>query len=104
LFAILQEQPRRGIIRDWDEVAAVLAHMIGGRRTLVNELVVIANRIQRLYRNNPMRAVEEQTLIDVLMRERRRSTVPLGEASFPQLEAPGGPLGRPIQPPPAGAP
>jgi len=76
-FGILQEQPQRGTIRDWGEVVTVLAHMIGGRRTLVNELVVIANRIQRLDRNNPMRAVEEQTLIDVLSRKRRRSTVDL---------------------------
>jgi len=103
-FGILQEQPRRGTIRDWGEVATVLAHMIGGRRTLVNELVFIVNRIQRLDRGDPMRAVEEQTLVDVLLRERRRSAMPLGEASFPQLEAPGGPLGRPAQPGPTGAP
>jgi len=30
-FGILQEQPRRGTIRDWGQVATVLAHMIGGR-------------------------------------------------------------------------
>jgi len=103
-FGILQEQLRRGTIRDRGEVATVLAHMIGGRRTLVNELVIIANRIQRLDRHDPMRVVEEQALVDVLLRERCRSAVPLGEASFPQLEAPGGPLGRPANPGPTGAP
>jgi len=82
-FGILQEQLKRGTIRDWGEVATILAHTIGGHRTLVNELVIIANRIQRLDRHDPMCIVEEQALIDVLLRERHRSTVTLGEASFP---------------------
>jgi len=50
-----------------------------------------------------MRATKEQELVNVLVRERRRSAVLLGEASFPQLEAPGGPLGRTNRPVPSGA-
>jgi len=88
-FGILQEQPRRGSCREWGEVAGVLLHMIGGRRSLVNELVVIINRIDR---DDPMRVTEEQALIAVLIRERRRSAVPLGEGAFHQLAAPGGPI------------
>jgi len=80
-FGILQ--PRRGTIREWGEVAAVLSHMIGGRRSLVNELVIIVNRIQRLDRSDPMRATEKQELVNLLLRERRRSAVPRGEANFP---------------------
>jgi len=72
--------------------------MIGGRRLLVSELMIIINRIQRLDRSDPMGAIEEQELVNVLLCERRYSAVPLGEAAFPQLEAPGGPLGRHTQP------
>jgi len=102
-FKILQKQPHRGTYREWGEVAGVLAHMIGGRRSLVNELTVIINRIQRLDRSDPMRATKEQELVNVLLCERRRLAVPLGEAALPQLEAPGGPLGRAAHPGPAGA-
>jgi len=93
-FGILQEQPRRGTQAEWGQVAGVLSNMIGGRRVLVDELMLIVNRIQRLHREDPMRASEEQELINVLLTERQRSAGPLGKASFPQLEAPGGPLGR----------
>jgi len=53
-FGILQEQPRRGSCREWGEVAGVLSHMIGGRRTLVNELSIIISMIQHLDRDDPM--------------------------------------------------
>jgi len=66
--------------------------MIGGRRALVNELVIIINRIDRLGRNDPMKVTEEQTLVTVLLRERHRSAVPLGEGAFALLGAPGGPM------------
>jgi len=77
--------------------------MIGGRRSLVNELIIIINRIDRLDRDDPMRVTEEQALVAVLIRERRRSAVPLGEGAFAQLAAPGGPMAPPAQPGPSGA-
>jgi len=90
-FGVLQEQPRRGSAREWGEVASVLSHMMGGRQTLVTELTLIINRIQRLGRIDPMRATEELTLVAVLVSERRRSRVPLGEGAFKLLAAPMGP-------------
>jgi len=103
-FGILQEQPRRGSHREWGEVAGVLSLMMGGRQSLVTELIKIVNRIQRLDRNDPMRATEEQALVEVLLRERHRSRVPLGEGAFPKLAAPGGLLSRTPQPGSSGAP
>jgi len=103
-FGILQEQPRRGSCREWGEVAGVLSHMIGGRQSLVNELIIIINRIQRLDRDNPMRKTEEQALVAVLLRERCRSAVPLGDGAFPQLVAPGRPMAPAAQPGSFGAP
>jgi len=96
-FGILQEQPRRGSCREWGEVAGALSHMIGGRRTLVNELSLIIHRIQHLDRDDPMRATEEIALVDVILRERRRSAVLLGDGAFAQLAAPGGPMAPPVQ-------
>jgi len=90
-FGVLKEQPRRSSVRDWGEVASVLAHMVGGRQPFVNELLIIVRRIQRLDRRDPMRITEE-TLLEVLLRERRRSLVPLGDGAFDTLAAPGGPL------------
>jgi len=99
-FGILQEAPRRRSHREWGEVAGVLAHMIGGRQSLVTELTTIVNRIQRLTRDDPMRATEERALLEVLLRERRRSKVPIGDGAFALLAAPGGSLVRPAQPGP----
>jgi len=104
MFGILQEQPRLGSCREWGQVAGVLSHMIRGRQSLINELVVIVNRIQRLDREDPMRVTEERALVDVLLRERRRSAVPLGEGAFPHLAAPGGPMAPAAQSGPSGAP
>jgi len=94
-FGILQEQPHRGSCREW---AGVMSHMVGGKLTLVNELWAIVNQIQRLGCDDPMRVTEERALVDVLLRERRRSAGPLGDGAFSQLAAPGGPLARPAQP------
>jgi len=94
-FGILKEQPRRGFCREWGEVAGLLSHMISGRRSLVNELIIIINRIDRFDRDNPMRVTEEQALVAVLLRERRRSVVPLGDGAFALLAAPGGPMAPP---------
>jgi len=47
-FGILQAQPRRGSYSEWGEVASVLTHMVGGKRTLANELYAVIRRIQRL--------------------------------------------------------
>jgi len=100
-YSILQAQPRRGSYREWGDVAAVLSHMVGGKRTLANELSVI---IQRLERDDPMRATEEEALVAVVMRERRRSGVPLGDEAYAILAAPGGPLAHTVPPGPTGAP
>jgi len=62
-FGILQEVPRRGSHWEWGEVASVLAHMIGGRQSLVTELTTIVNRIQRITRDDPMRPTEERALL-----------------------------------------
>jgi len=78
-------------------VASVLAHMIGGRQPLVTEILAIVRGIQRLTCGDPMRVVEEQSLLEVLLRERRRSRVPLGDGAFALLAAPGGPLAPPPQ-------
>jgi len=72
--------------------AGVLAHMAGGRRLLANNMYVIMRRIQRLARDNPMRAVEEEALVALVLDERRRSNVPLGDGAYATLAAPGGPL------------
>jgi len=50
-----------------------------------------------------MRATEELDLVAVLIRERRRSRVPLGEKAFELLAALGGPMARPAPPGPSGA-
>jgi len=68
-FEILQAQPRRGSYLEWGEVASVLTHMAGGKRTLADELYLIIRRIQRLDANDPMRAVEEAALVAVVARE-----------------------------------
>jgi len=91
-FGILESQPRRGSYSEWGEVAGVLAHMAGGKRTLADELYAIIGRIRRLQPNDPMKAVEEQALVAVVIRERRRSGVPLGDGACATLAAPGGPL------------
>jgi len=65
----------------------VLSHMVGGKKTLANELSVIIHRIQRLGRDDPMRATEETALVDVVIRERRRSGVPLGDGAYAILAA-----------------
>jgi len=43
--------------------------MIGGRRSLINELVIIINKIDQLGRNNPMRVIEEQALVAIFLRK-----------------------------------
>jgi len=103
-YGILQAQPRRGYYSEWGEVANVLSHMVRGMRTLANELSIIIHRIQRLKREDPMRVTEETALVDVVMRERRRSGVPLGDGAYATLAAPGGPLAHTRPPDPTGAP
>jgi len=91
-IGVLQAQPRRGSHREWGEVAAVLAHMAGGRRLLADSFYTVMRRIQRLARNDPMRAVEEEALVALVLDERRRSNTPLGDGAYATLAAPGGPL------------
>jgi len=86
-YGILQTQPHRGSQCEWGKVAGVLAHMVGGRRLLANQLRLIMHRIQRLERDDPMRAVEEEALVVIVMRERRRSGVPLGNGAYATLAA-----------------
>jgi len=76
--------------------------MVGGKGMLANELSVIIHRIQRLERDDPVRVTEETALVDVVMRKRRRSAVPLGDGAYSLLVAPGGPLARPTPPGPSG--
>jgi len=47
-FGILQAQPCRGSYSEWGEVAGVLSHIVGGRRTLAEEIYTVIRRIQRL--------------------------------------------------------
>jgi len=91
-FGVLQAQPRRGSQCEWGEVAGVLAHMVGGRLLLVNQLLLIIRRIQRLGLADPMRAVEEEALVALVMQKRRRLDVPLGDGEYATLAAPVGPL------------
>jgi len=89
-FGVLQAQPQRGSHCEWGEVAGVLAHMAGGRRLLANSFFTVMRRKQRLARDDPMRAVEEEALVALVLDERRRSNAPLGDGAT--LGAPGGPL------------
>jgi len=91
-FGVLQAQPRRGSQCEWGEVAGVLSHMAGGRRLLVDAFFTVMRRIQRLARDDPMRAVEEDALVTIVLDERRRSNAPLGDGAYSTLAAPGGPL------------
>jgi len=59
---------------------------------------VIIHRIQRLKRNDLVRAVEEEVLVAIVMRERGRSGVPLGDGAYATLAAPGGPLAQAAPP------
>jgi len=91
-FGVLQAHPQRGPHRKWGEVAGVLAHMAGGRRLLANAFFTVMRRIQRLARDDPMRAVEKEALVALVLDERRRSNAPLGDGAYATLAAPGGPL------------
>jgi len=91
-FGVLQAQPRRGSQGEWRDVAGVLAHMAGGRRLLADAFYTVMRRIQRLARDDPMRAVEEDALVTIVLDERRRSNAPLGDGAYAILAAPGGPL------------
>jgi len=91
-FGVLQAQPRRGSQGEWGDVAGVLAHMAGGRRLLADAFFIVMRRIQRLARDDPMRAVEEDALVTLVLDERQRSNAPLGDQAYAILAAPGGPL------------
>jgi len=66
--------------------------MAGGRRLLADAFYTVMRRIQRLARDDPMRAVEEDALVTLVLDERRRSNAPLGDGAYATLAAPGGPL------------
>jgi len=93
-FGVLNDQPRRGSLLEWRDAAGVLAHMVGGRRLLVDRLVPFLRRLQDLHTGDPDRVVEEQGLGAIIMAEWRRSRVPLGDRSHAALAAPGGPTVR----------
>jgi len=80
-FGVLQAQPQRDSHREWGEMAGVLAHMAGGRRLLADSFYDVMRRIQRLARTDPMRAVEKDGLVALVLTERRRSNVPLGDGA-----------------------
>jgi len=91
-FGVLQAQPQRGSHCKWGEVAGILAHMAGGRRLLAAAFYSVMRRIQRLARDDPMRADEEDAIVTLVLDKRRRSNVPLGDEAYATLVAPGGPL------------
>jgi len=97
-FGVFQAQPRLGSRGEWRDVAGVLAHMAGGRRLLADAFFVVMRRIQRLARNDPMRAVEEEALVALVLDERRRSSAPIGDGAYAILAAPGGPLALAVPP------
>jgi len=68
-YGILQAQPRHGSYSEWGDVAGVLLHMVGGKKTLANENSIVIDCIQRLGRGNPMRVEEEEALVAIVMRE-----------------------------------
>jgi len=43
--------------------------MVGGKKILANKLSIVIHRIQRLERDDPMRAVKEEALVAIVMRE-----------------------------------
>jgi len=90
-FGVIQAQPRRGSQGEWGDIG-VLAHMAGGRRLLADAFFNVMRRIQRLGRNDPMRAVEEEALVALVLDERRRANAPSGDGAYVTLAAPGGPL------------
>jgi len=56
--------------------------MVGGRRDFSTELLLIANRIVRLNRDDLVREVEEAPHLDRLFEEVEGSNVPLGLKAF----------------------
>jgi len=70
-FGVFQAQPQLGTQGEWKDVAGVLAHMAGGRRLLADEFYTVMRRIQRLARDDPMRAVEEEDVVALVLAERR---------------------------------
>jgi len=91
-FGVFQAQPQPGSRGEWGEVAGVLAHMAEGRRLLADNLYTVMRRIQLLARDDAMRAVEEETLVALVLAERRRANAPSGDGAYATLAAPGGPL------------
>jgi len=91
-FGVIQAQPQRGSQGEWGDVAGVLAHMAGGRRLVADAFYAVMRQIQRLARDNPMRAVEEEALVAIVLAERRRANAPSGDGAYATLAAPGGPL------------
>jgi len=91
-FGVFQAQPQQGSRGEWGDVAGVLSHMAGGRRLLADNLYTVIRCIQRLARDDPMRAVEEETLVALVLAKRRRANTPSGDGAYSILAAPGGPL------------
>jgi len=91
-FGVIQAQPRRGSQGEWGDVTSVLAHMAGGRRLLADAFYAVMRRIQRLACDDPMRAIEEEALVALVLAERHRANAPSGDGAYATLAAPGGPL------------
>jgi len=49
-FGVHHAQPRSGSQGEWGDVAGVLAHMVGGRLHLADQLLIIINRIRSDHR------------------------------------------------------
>jgi len=101
-YGILQAQPRRGTRSDWGQLAEVLDNMLGGRQTVVADLMVIVLRMIRLDRDGPMREAEEQNVLDYLLEDQTRSNVPRGVDAFPRPAV--SPAATPTQRPTQGEP
>jgi len=94
-FGVIQAQPQRGSQGEWGDVAGILAHMAGGRLLLADAFYAVMRRIQRLARDDPMRAVEEDTLVDLVLAERPGRTHPAETGPTPPWQPRGAHLPSP---------
>jgi len=72
-FGVIQAQPQRGSQGEWGKVAGIVAHMAGSRQLLADAFYAVMRRIQRLARDDPMRAVEEEALVTLVPSPLQRS-------------------------------
>jgi len=77
----------------------VLENIVGGKLELVDEIMVIVNRMTRLQRDDPDRIIEKNNFLAVIAEERsRRHAVPRAADAFPLLSVAAPPPPPPPQP------